>query len=186
MNRDSPWIQVTQLQEVAQPPHPSCPISGWRSVTEDTYRSIAPSIPPVTSGMLHASLHIALWSQILYTIPYRLGVHVLSWPCSTYWWPGCLQGTGSWLHTDWMKWRSTPIILTTVMFIAGWSHPWNLGFLWCTFFWVAKEELLPFGRQHVNVQLGMYTDIWLSDAVYTTQLHYVYIHILSLLLTHCL
>ena len=46
-------------QEVAQPPHP-CPISGWRSVTEDTYRSIAPSIPPVTSGMLHAGLHIAL------------------------------------------------------------------------------------------------------------------------------
>ena len=69
MNRDSPWIQVTQLQEVAQPPHPSCPISGWRSVTEDTYRSIAPSIPPVTSGMLHAGLQhsfIAMKSDSIY------------------------------------------------------------------------------------------------------------------------
>ena len=43
-------------QEVARPPHPSCPISGWRSVTEDTYHSIASSIPPIMPGMAHAGL----------------------------------------------------------------------------------------------------------------------------------
>ena len=45
-------------QEVAQPPHPSCPISGWRSVTEDTYHNIASSIPSVTPGMAHAGLQL--------------------------------------------------------------------------------------------------------------------------------
>ena len=63
-------------QEFARPPHPSCPISGWRSVTEDTYHSIAPSITPVTSGMVHAGLQhgFIVWSQILYTIP-----HIQAW-----------------------------------------------------------------------------------------------------------
>ena len=40
--------------EVARPPRPSLPISGWRSVTEDTYCSIASSIPPVTPGICKA------------------------------------------------------------------------------------------------------------------------------------
>ena len=38
-------------------------------MTEDTYRSIAPSIPPVTSGMLHAGLqhgYIAMKSDSIY------------------------------------------------------------------------------------------------------------------------
>ena len=28
------------------------PLAGWKSVTEETYQIIAPSIPPVTSGIL--------------------------------------------------------------------------------------------------------------------------------------
>ena len=30
---------------------PSVPMAGWKAITEDTYKDIASSIPPVTSGM---------------------------------------------------------------------------------------------------------------------------------------
>ena len=36
--------------QVELPLNPPSPISGWVVVKEDTYQSIAPSIPPVTSG----------------------------------------------------------------------------------------------------------------------------------------
>ena len=39
-------------EQVSLPGHPSPPLAGWKSVTEETYQSIAPSIPPVTSGNL--------------------------------------------------------------------------------------------------------------------------------------
>ena len=29
---------------------PSVPMTGWKAITEDTYKDIASSIPPVTSG----------------------------------------------------------------------------------------------------------------------------------------
>ena len=45
-------------KQVALSACPSPPISGWRSVTEDTYRTIAPSIPLVTSGMCHTSFFL--------------------------------------------------------------------------------------------------------------------------------
>ena len=38
-------------KDVAKPDHPSPPPSGWKTVNENTYRSIAPSIPLVTTGI---------------------------------------------------------------------------------------------------------------------------------------
>ena len=42
---------VESGETVALPSCPSPPITGWKSVTEDSYRSIAPSVPHVTAGI---------------------------------------------------------------------------------------------------------------------------------------
>ena len=36
--------------QVELPVNPPPPLSGWVTVKEDNYQSVAPSIPPVTSG----------------------------------------------------------------------------------------------------------------------------------------
>ena len=47
------YVSLTEAgEEVSIPAFPSPPLAGWKSVTEDTYQTIAPSIPPVTSGMM--------------------------------------------------------------------------------------------------------------------------------------
>ena len=45
------YVPLTEAgEQVSLPGHPSPPLTGWKSVTEGTYQTIAPSIPPVTSG----------------------------------------------------------------------------------------------------------------------------------------
>ena len=38
-------------KHVVPPARPSLPLSGWRAINKDSYKSVGPSIPTVTSGM---------------------------------------------------------------------------------------------------------------------------------------
>ena len=74
-------------QQVSLPACPPLQFSGWKVVTDDTYQTIAPSIPAVTSG-----LTIILFIEIVnmyYSLQpvlfQRFGVCLLGWSYWTHW-----------------------------------------------------------------------------------------------------
>ncbi len=78
---------------------PSQPLSGWESVTEANVKTLAKSVPKVTSGNIPCLCMYRHVSTFLVRLLYRFGLYLPCWSRGPLPDPGCIQSFVTGLYT---------------------------------------------------------------------------------------